>query len=113
MLLGLVEGDEGMLDAADKLGFIGDLPRFEALEVLEEHGGKVLGELLGHSLEASASRSADSDAGADLLEADHERRGGLKQRLLECAYALKDMRRAVGDHEAGDTESPLLTSQPP
>ena len=100
MLLGLVEGDEGMLDAADELGLVVDFPRLESLEVLEEHGGKVLGELLGHSLEASASRSAD--AGADLLEVDHELRGGVKQRLLACAHALEDM--AVGDHKAGEED---------
>ena len=37
----LIQSTEGVLDASDKLLFVGDLPGLEVLEVLKQHGGEI------------------------------------------------------------------------
>jgi hypothetical protein len=74
-----------------------DLPRLEALEVLKQHRRKLARELGRHRLKRPGRRDALHDA----LEAGRQRQSRLKDGLLQLAHGLKDVRRSVGDHEAG------------
>ena len=90
----MVEGDEGVLDAAGELGLVGDLPRLEAAQVVEER-----------RLEARhgvGRKQADGavllDAFEELLEQVQQEHGRVEQVILESVHALKDVGRAAGDH---------------
>lgn len=96
-LLRVVEGDEGVLDAASELGLIGDLPGLETAEVLEKHQRKPLRQLGRHPMERALMHHALDDA----LKCLQERPGRIVERLLERLHRLKHMRRTVGDHVSG------------
>jgi len=94
VLLGLVQRDERVLDAAGELGLVGDLPRLEPLEVLEQQRREVLAHLRRHR----AERLLLPEHRAHLLELGQQRRRRVQQRVLQRAHRLEHMRRTVRDH---------------
>jgi hypothetical protein len=94
VLLRLVQRDERVLDAAGELRLVGDLPRLEPLEVIEQHRREVVAQLRRHL----AERLLLPDHIAHLLELGQQRRRRVQQRVLQRAHVLEHMRRPVRDH---------------
>jgi hypothetical protein len=96
--LGLVERDERVPDAARQPRLVGDLPRAEAAEVVEQQRREALGERAVHGLEGARR----DDGARDGLEVGDQRDRHLEEALRERRHGLEDVRRPEGDHVAGE-----------
>ena len=97
--LRLVERDERVPDAAGELRLVGDLPRLEPPQVLEQRRRELLGQRRRDHLEVPERRLHERVAhGVELVQHRHR---ALEQRLLHRAHGLEHVRRTVGDHVGG------------
>ena len=111
MVVGLIQRDEGVLDAAGELGLVRNLPRLESLEELKQKRREIFRELTRDGHEAPAS----VDEFANLLKEGDERCSSPQKRDLQCAHGFEDVRRSVCDHESRkeDTHIDILRGKRP
>ena len=98
--LGLVEGDEAVLDALEELGLVGDLPRVEGVHVVADEVGEVQGEVVGDA--AKVLGGGRRYGVADPLEVVNQEARAVQEGCLEGPSLLKHILGAIYNHVRGE-----------